>query len=132
MIRLVPNGNINNRLLISAGNKFYYSDNEGFILNQSSGLEGVESWGEIYRSVVSYFDAQQEPIVFVLTKEWSNGSVVRIFRSDDLGENFYQIYSTSLQSERAYDIWTDRYNLSDVYFLRNGDLYSLSLSNNDI
>jgi len=130
MIRLVPNGNINNRLLISAGNKFYYSDNEGFTLNQSSGLEGVESWGEIYRSVVSYFDAQQEPIVFVLTKEWSNGSVVRIFRSDDLGENFYQIYSTSLQSERAYDIWTDRYNLSDVYFLRNGDLYSLSLSNN--
>ena len=132
MIRLVPNGSINHRLLISGGNKFYYSDNEGFTLNQSLGLEGVESWGEIYRSVVTYFDGQLDPTIFVLTKEWSNGSVVRIFRSDNLGENFYQIYSTSLASERAYDIWTDKYNPSDIYFLKNSELYSISLLNNNL
>ena len=132
MIRLVPNGSINHRLLISAGNKFYYSDNEGFTLNQSSGLEGVESWGEIYRSVVSYFDSQINPVVFVLTKEWSNGAVIKIFRSDDLGENFDEIYSTSLQSERAYDIWMDRYSPSDLFFLNNGELYSISTLHNNL
>ncbi len=189
MIRLVPNGNINNRLLISAGNKFYYSDNEGFTLNQSSGLEGVESWGEIYRSTVSYFDSQEAPVIFVLTKEWHseggssncesclydyteygseccdtawdeyvidcatlesnyywncagcecpgdngsiNGPVVKIFRSDDLGENFYQIYISSLESERAYDIWTDRYAPSNIFFLNNGELYSISTLHNNL
>ena len=188
MIRVISNGNINDRLLISSGNKFYYSDNQGFTLNQSSGLEGVESWGEIYRSVVSYFDSQEAPVVFVLTKEWysesasncssclydyteygseccdtawneyvidcatlesnynwncagcecpgDNGSmtgpVVKIFRSDDLGENFYQIYINSLESERAYDIWTDRYAPSDVFFLNNGELYSISTSHNNL
>ena len=132
MIRLVPNGSINHRLLISGGNKFYYSDNQGFTLNQSSGLEGVESWGEIYRSVVSYFDGQTNPVIFVLTKEWSNGSVIKIFRSDDLGNNFYSIYSNSLQSERAYDIWTDRYAPSDIFFLNNGQLYSISILDNSL
>ncbi len=132
MIRLIPNGSINHRLLVGGGNKFYYSDNDGFSLNQSSGLEGVESWGEIYRSVVSYFDSQVNPTVFVLTKEWSGGSVIKIFRSDDLGENFYEIYSTPLQSERAYDIWTDRYSESDLFFLNNGQLYSISMFNNSL
>ena len=132
MIRLVSSSDINNRLLISGGNKFYYSDNQGFTINQSSGLENVASWGEIYRSVVSYFDNQVTPTIFVLTKEWSNGSVARIFRSDDLGENFYQIYSTSLLSERAYDIWIDRYSPSDLFFLKNGELYSISILNNSM
>ena len=132
MIRLIPNGSINHRLLISSGNKFYYSDNQGFTLTQSSGLEGVESWGEIYRSVVSYFDSQEDPVIFVLTKEWSNGSVIKIFRSDDLGENFHPIYSTSLQSERAYDIWIDRYASSDLFFLNNGELHSISILDNSM
>ena len=28
----------------------------------------------------------------------------------------FEIYSTPLESEKAYDIWTDRYEFSDVYF----------------
>ncbi len=131
MIRLVPNGN-DNRLLISGGNKFYYSDNQGFTLNQSSGLEGVASWGEIYRSTVTYFDDDLEPVIFVLTKEWENGSTIKLFRSDNLGESFYQIYSTPLSSERAYDIWTDRYELSDIYFLKNSALYTISSLDNSL
>ena len=57
MLRSIQNQSTRqNRLLISGGNKFYYSDNEGFTINQSSGLNGVESWGEIYRSIVTYND----------------------------------------------------------------------------
>ena len=132
MVRYINRENEDNRLLISAGNKFYYSDNEGFTINQSSGLEGVESWGEIYRSVVTYSDENSDPVIFTLTKEWNNGSVIKIFRSDNLAESFYQIYSTSLASERAYDLWTDRYENSDIYFLRNGSLYMISVFNNSI
>ena len=132
MVRYINRGNEDNRLLISAGNKFYYSDNEGFTINQSSGLEGVESWGEIYRSVVTYSDENSDPVIFTLTKEWNNGSVIKIFRSDNLAESFYEIYSTSLVSERAYDLWTDRYENSDIYFLRNGSLYMISVFNNSI
>ena len=132
MVRYINRENEDNRLLISAGNKFYYSDNEGFTINQSSGLEGVESWGEIYRSVVTYSDENLDPVIFTLTKEWNNGSVIKIFRSDNLAESFYEIYSTSLASERAYDLWTDRYENSDIYFLRNGSLYMISVFNNSI
>ena len=130
MLRSVDNGARQNRLLISAGNTFYYSDNEGFTINQSSGLDGVESWGEVYRSTVTYYNNQ--PVIFVLTKEWDGGSTIKIFRSDNLGESFYPIYSTSLESEKAYDIWSDRYSPSDIYFLKNGDLYSISTTNNNI
>ena len=131
MLRSLPNQSGQNRLLISAGNTFYYSDNEGFTIIESTGLEGVTSWGEIYRSTVAYHH-DNEPVIFVLTKEWDGGSVVKIFRSDDFGESFYEIYSTSLLSERAYDIWTDRYEPSDIYFLRNGEIYSLSVNNNNL
>ena len=110
MLRSVQNQSTRqNRLLISGGNKFYYSDNEGFTINQSSGLNGVESWGEIYRSIVTFHDTNTNPVIFVLTKEWDSGSTIKIFRSDDVGESFYEIYSTPLESEKAYDIWTDRY-----------------------
>ncbi len=64
--------------------------------------------------------------------EGSNGSVVKIFRSDNLGVSFSEIYSTPLQSENAYDIWTDRYELSDLFFLDNGNVNTISTSNNDI
>ena len=89
MLRSVQNqSTMQNRLLISGGNKFFYSDNEGFTLNQSSGLDGVESWGEIYRSIVTFHDTTTNPVIFVLTKEWENGSTVKIFRSDNVGESF--------------------------------------------
>ncbi len=133
MLRAVQNQSTRqNRLLISGGNKFYYSDNEGFTINQSSGLNGVESWGEIYRSIVTYNDTNTNPVIFVLTKEWDSGSTIKIFRSDNIGESFYEIYSTPLESEKAYDIWTDRYELSDVYFLNNGNLFSISIDDNSI
>ena len=131
MVRYIHREENDNRLLISAGNKFYYSDNEGFTINQSLGLNEVESWGEIYRSVVTYSE-DSDPIIFVLTKEWDGGSVIKIFRSDNLAESFYEIYSTSLSSERAYDIWTDRYENSDIFFLKNGSLYLLSTDNNTL
>ena len=130
MLRSIDNGSRQNRLLISAGNTFYFSDNEGFTINQSSGLEGVESWGEVYRSTVTYYNNQ--PIIFVLTKEWDGGSTIKIFRSDNLAESFYEVYSTQLESERAYDIWSDRYSPSDIFFLQNGSLYSISTANNEM
>ena len=133
MLRSVQNqSTMQNRLLISGGNKFFYSDNEGFTLNQSSGLDGVESWGEIYRSIVTFHDTTTNPVIFILTKEWENGSTIKILRSDNVGESFYEIYSTPLESEKAYDIWTDRYEFSDVYFLKNGNLFSISIDDNSI
>ena len=68
MLRSIQNQSTRqNRLLISGGNKFYYSDNEGFTINQSSGLNGVESWGEIYRAIVTFHDTNTNPVIFVLT-----------------------------------------------------------------
>ena len=133
MLRSIQNQSTRqNRLLISGGNKFYYSDNEGFTINQSSGLNGVESWGEIYRAIVTFHDTNTNPVIFVLTKEWDSGSTIKIFRSDNVGESFYEIYSTPLESEKAYDIWTDRYELSNIFFLKNGNLFSINIDDNSI
>ena len=175
MLRSIPSSGNQNRLLISAHNKFYYSDNEGFTIEESLGLEGVTSWGKIYKSTVTYFNQDDgiNPIVYILAKAstisqacsetscgyWlnygytcdqlinnygyncsvceedsscENPVVMTVFRSDDLGINFYPIYETTTPSDGSYDIWTDRYESSPLFLLDNGSLYSISTDNNEI
>ena len=53
IVRLIETGNIR-RLLIGSSDGFFYTDDEGVIINQSSGLDSPLDWGEFYRFIIKY------------------------------------------------------------------------------
>jgi len=111
------------RLLIGSSDGFFYTDDEGVIINQSTGLESPIDWGEFYRFIVK--GESDNTVIYALAKEWDNESTISIYKSTDLGESFQKIYSDSLDSNGSYDIWTYRYGDEDIFFLNQGSLYKL-------
>ena len=122
IIRLIETSNAR-RILIGSSDGFFYTDDEGTIINQSLGLESPLDWGEFYRFIIK--GESDNTIIYALAKEWDNGSIVSIYKSMDLGLSFQRVYSDSLQSNGSYDMWTYRYEDSDIFFLKEGSLYKL-------
>ena len=122
IIRIIEANNFR-RLLVGSSDGFFYTDDEGFIINQSSGLDSPLDWGEFYRFIVK--GENEDAVIYALAKEWDSGSTVSIYKSIDLGISFQKIYSDNLESNGSYDIWTSRYIDSDVFFLKEGSLYRL-------
>ena len=122
IIRVIELDNFK-RLLVGSSDGFFYTDDEGFIINQSVGLDSPLDWGEFYRFIVK--GENEDAIIYALAKEWDNGSTISIYKSIDLGVSFEKIYSDNLESNGSYDIWTSRYTDSDVFFLKEGSLYRL-------
>ena len=122
ILRLIETDNFR-RLLIGSSDGFFYTDDEGMIINQSSGLESPLDWGEFYRFIVK--GDSQNAIIYALVKEWDNGNKISIYKSSDFGESFQRIYSDNLGSNGSYDIWTYQYEDSDIFFLKEGSLYTL-------
>ncbi len=123
IIRILDTDNFR-RLLIGSADGFFYTDDEGFIINQSLGLESPLDWGEFYRFIIKGESDNTE--IYALAKEWDNGSTISIYRSVDLGLSFQKIYSDNLQTNGSYDIWTYRYEDGDVFFLKEGSLYRIA------
>lgn len=119
---------IGNRILFSNNKGFYYSDNEGLLLNEASGLEFLDSWGDIKRTIIK----AETNEIYSLVKESNNGAVTSIYKSEDLGESFSRILSFNSASGFSqddvshFDIWTSRYFLEDVYVLHDSDLYKIN------
>ena len=122
IIRLVETDNFR-RLLVGSSDGFFYTDDEGFIINQSTGLDSPLDWGEFYRFIVQ--GENEDAVIYTLAKEWDNGSTISIYKSIDLGVSFQKIYSDNLESNGSYDIWTSRYSNSGIFFLKEGSLYRL-------
>ena len=113
IIRVIELDNFK-RLLVGSSDGFFYTDDEGFIINQSVGLDSPLDWGEFYRFIIK--GENEDAIIYALAKEWDNGSTISIYKSIDLGVSFEKIYSDNLESNGSYDIWTSRYIDSDVFF----------------
>ena len=122
IIRLAETENFR-RLLIGSSDGFFYTDDEGVIINQSLGLESPIDWGEFYRFIIK--GEAESLIIYALAKEWDSGSTISIYKSTDLGVSFERIYSDNLQSNGSYDLWTYRYEDGDIFFLNQGELYKL-------
>ena len=111
------------RLLIGSSDGFFYTDDEGVIINQASGLESPIDWGEFYRFIIK--GNSDNTIIYALAKEWDGGSTIAIYKSIDLGVSFQRIYSDDLQSNGSYDLWTYQYGDENIFFLKEGSLYRL-------
>ena len=119
---------IGNRILFSNNKGFYYSDNEGIIINESQGLEFLDSWGDIKRTIIK----AETNEIYSLIKESNNGAVTSIYKSEDLGESFFRIISFNSdlgfdqEDVSHFDIWTSRYFETDIYILNDENFYKLN------
>ncbi len=116
------------RLFIGAGNGFYFTDDDGVTLTEATGLSYADDWGDAKRYILKM---GANPVLYALAQEWDYdnwNSVVRIYRSTDMGISFSLFYQfdASLGNDNDYDIWTSRYSDSPVYALRNNEFYEVS------
>lgn len=120
------------RLLISNGDYFYYTDDEGITLQLTNGLDFLSEWGGNYlkRVIIT-----EEKIVYLLATEGTGNwnAVGTIYKSTDHGRNFNKILSlntdagmSSNQSSDHYDIWTSRYFEGYIYLLHNDEFYRIT------
>ena len=119
---------IGDRILFANNKGFYYSDNEGLIINEGQGLDFLDDWGDIRRTIIK----AETNEIYCLIKELNNGSVTSIYKSEDLGENFYRVLSFNSdvgfdqEDVSHFDIWTSRYFEMDVYILNDDSIYKFN------
>ena len=127
MLRLIDE-NDNRRLLIGTGNsRFYYTDNDGLVIEESEGLENIQSWGNIKRTIVQNND---QHTIYLLAKEWNYSTwqeVSSIYVSTDFGESFTKEWTTA-RTVSHIDIWSPRYLDNGSIFIQMDNEIFLNVS----
>ena len=130
MLRLVdiPEGQ---RLLMgTSGKKFYYTDDQGFTIHESTGLVNLQNWGNTIRTVVKN-DEQQT--IYLLAKEWDYAAwqeIHTLHRSIDSGESFELIQVLTDIMSGSFDLWTPRYETGEVYLQNDNNFYTIDFEGN--
>ena len=75
LVRLIETANIR-RLLIGSADGFFYTDDEGVIINQSEGLDSPLDWGEFYRFIIK--GDSDNSVIYALVKEWDTFNRISI------------------------------------------------------
>lgn len=126
MLQLVQKG-ANKRLITAGGKDAYFSDDDGATWTKANGFSTIERWGWFARGIMAD-DATHT--IYLLGTEWDYKnwkSVVTLYMSKDLGENYTNIAQFDLNDNQC-DIWAARYGNSGTY-LRHGDTLSGILPN---
>ena len=131
MLRLIEFENTR-RLLIGSNGNFFYTDNDGASLEQSTGLDFLLDWGYIKRTIVK----QSDQSIYVLANEWDYSAwqeVGSIYKSTDYGVSFEKILTfnqsdgfINILGAGHFDIWTPRYFNDDIYILNDDSFYRLN------
>lgn len=126
-IKLLQKGG-NQRVFVSTSQtNNYYSDDDGQTWKGAKGFENIEKWGGIRKSV-SLEDADQT--IFTLALEWDYQdwtSIMSIYTSNDLGENFQKVQSIKRSvggsNSNQYDIWASD---DELYYLQKDSVFKFN------
>ncbi|NQU66394.1 MAG: hypothetical protein HQ510_00490 [Candidatus Marinimicrobia bacterium] len=124
LLRLIDT-DIGQRLLIGAGKTLYTTENDGFTIEETTGLDNLQNWGNAKRIVVKNDELNT---IYLLAKEWDYSlwqEMYVLHKSTDGGISFQQVINLSSTMTGSFDIWTSRYTTSAVYLLNDGDLYRI-------
>lgn len=119
------------RIFVSTSSKnCYYSDDEGFTWQSSTGLESIESWGNI-RKTVSTGDSVNTLITLALEWDYVDWeSVMSVYASKDKGESFSQIRLVKRSlvngNSNLCDVWAPRYHDHSAFYLQGDSLFQLN------
>jgi len=126
-LHLVRNGGAN-RILACARNGFYFSENEGATWTKASGLESLDYWGWLRKSVLT---GGAEAAIYLLAQEWNPSPwepKITLYRSTDRGASFAPLGSyteSEFGASELFDLWAPGGGSSKAYFLANGTVYRL-------
>ncbi len=118
-----------NRILACATKGYYWSENEGAGWNRASGLESLDFWGALRKSVVV---GGADPGIYLLAQEWNRStwnSQITLYRSTDRGASFAPLATygePQYGPPGRFDLWSAGEGSSNAYFAANGTMYRLA------
>ncbi|MEO0471514.1 MAG: T9SS type A sorting domain-containing protein, partial [Bacteroidota bacterium] len=118
------------RLLVSSSSfgidAMRYSDDNGQTWTVSNGLDNIQNWGRVLRSI-----ANDDGNIYVLALEWSQspwGRTTSVYHSADFGTSFsrtHTFHSGTYGSEANFDIWMNPDGSGPVYLLEDIRIFTL-------
>jgi len=128
MVKILKNGT-SQRIVVVANSpsSVYYTDDEGKIWQKAKGLENAERWGWTIRGVVTI---NQD--IYVLLNEWNFNtwkSMISLYKSNDLGNNFVQLYSVYIDASLC-DIWAPRFDQNILFLAVKDTLFTFDAQDN--
>lgn len=129
----VLNTNDKKRLLVVRNSPaaVMLSDDDGTSWSFAKGLEIPANWGYMKRGIILDNDKKT---IYVLVQEWDYdiwAAKTSIYISENLGDTFQRVYSTSLSSSQL-DIWAPKYNSESLYLVFPDSLYTFDSNANII
>ena len=128
MLRLIEDSDLRRLLIGTGSSRFFFTDNDGIVIEESQGLDNIQSWGNIKRTIVQNND---EHTIYLLVKEWNNTTwqeVSSIYVSTNLGESFSSVWTTA-RTISHIDIWTPRYvENGQIYVQMDNEIFTLITS----
>jgi len=125
MLRFIPTLSGNRLLIATSGQHFYYSDDEGFVIQEAGGLENLQNWGWTKRTIVK----NDEPhTIYLLSVEWDYDAwqqITVLRKSLDQGESFQTVSTLTETMTGSFDIWTPHYGEGNVYLQNDDEVYLL-------
>ncbi|NOZ09218.1 MAG: hypothetical protein GXO91_10165 [FCB group bacterium] len=125
LLRFVSTATADRLLIGTRGQHFYYSDDEGFTIQEAAGLDNLQNWGWTQRVIVRNDDTHT---IYLLSTEWDYAawqqiSVLR--KSTDQGGSFQTVSILTETMSGSFDIWTPRYADAGVYLQNDNEIYSI-------
>ncbi len=123
MLKVIKKNN-HNRIILVAGKRLFYSDNEGLTWGKATGLEAPETWGSIKRAIM----LKESNTIYVCGKEWDydNWKIISsVYKSNDLGETFEPVRKSDMPA-KYHDLWTPYYESDDVYYIHRDTLSKIA------
>ena len=132
-----------NRIELSSGTRMlmindkdcYRTDDDGYIIQGSTGLENIQDWGWIFRARMAN-DSYQTIYLAVIEWDYAEWTYLpAIYSSIDNGETFNKILE--LTAESGFDVGTDKFDIwisknlnSNLVILNDGLIYSYNNQTN--
>jgi len=124
----------NQRMVMVNDKNFFWTDNDGYIINEAIGLESVQSWGWIFRARLSNDNSN---VIYLGVVEWDYNAwtyLPSIYMSNDSGENFTKVIELTEANgftvgSSHFDIWLSDNGQENLYVLNDGKLYYLENEN---
>lgn len=131
MIRLLDINGMQRILVGTSSEHIYYSDDDGVTWDTATGLQSIQGWGNIFKTVVN---PTQNEIIYTFAVEWDNtnwNAIVSLYESTDGGSSFQRILQRDIANygvHRRYDLWSARYDSNYVYAAFHDSLFRITSS----
>lgn len=126
-VKYLNNNNIKNRIYVAANRMTYYSDNNGVSWHGAKGLEHIQLYGNIERSIVNVENGKYYIyLLLIMNDNTIHKPVKALFLSTNNGESFSIVHN--FKENKIADIWGDQ-EKAGIYIQFNDSLFAYNQTN---